>query len=101
MEAWLRSLVHNGDALKSHINRFVPTTKTYGRDSKTKGTCPLQGRPISFVNFPGLIRCFADSAARIAFRISVFRTDDSTDLIQQLSCVRPHSSCVITMLFPL
>ena len=41
MEPWLSSLVHNGNARKSHINRFVPTTKTYGRDSKPKATCPL------------------------------------------------------------
>jgi len=37
----LSSPVHNGNAFKSHINRFVPTTKAYGRDPKTKGTCPL------------------------------------------------------------
>jgi hypothetical protein len=41
MEAWLSSLVHIRNALKSDINRSVPTTKTYGRDSKTKGTCQL------------------------------------------------------------
>jgi hypothetical protein len=58
MEAWLSSLAHNGNAFKSHIDRFVPPTKTYGRDPKTNGTCPLQRRPISFVNLPGLFRCF-------------------------------------------
>jgi hypothetical protein len=41
MGAWLSSLVCNRNALKSHINRFVPTTKAYGRDPKTKGACPL------------------------------------------------------------